>query len=625
MVCIFHVVFSLRFACMKFMISPSESWSRVGGTTILVICALALTGCIPGLGKNSDSDGGGGGQQQPPAPETVESDGFWRPNTLGEPLAKKVIERPTDNGPAKARLEVVSLDSDGKSARMVAAWLPPVEGNYLEGSELQTELATVSDMPFIRLLDFNSQELLTSYEGEKLQYSDNFKNEPNPQPTGPGEFQRAYSNCTCSNIPKTEDYQGGKPETVPLFYADFPTPSSDSVGISFGDNAAVLTDVKLSENQRYEVPKLTDIDYRWAHQEDLSNPYGGGAIFERRFPMSLVTESVMDTSVSDRGDSSALNVSADVLFDFDSDKVKNSDSKLIDGIANELKKSAAGQKVIIEGHTDDEGDEKYNVDLSNRRAESVKKVLEPKVGGSGISFETKGFGESQPILPNRTASGDAIKKNQAKNRRVSFSYKPQGDIDPNVDTGKKISDLKKMKPGDSTDALASGIVPSPKDTDAPEMQLDIKEIEEYGEFLRVTFDLRTASGQDIERAFTQGANIDRNMAFGNNPVTHYRDIPTTIDMQLWDKSSNLLAHSVTAGPLDCLCSRSVRPTDEEKARGEAVEMFAFFPKKGITSDTLTLRVGGMSQLEFNRNGSTGQSGAPSGEPSHSTSEPTSTP
>ena len=608
---------------MKPLIIPPVYRPRLSVLATLILATMVLTGCIPGLGKNSD--GSGGGQQQPPAPEMVESDGFWRPNTLGEPLAKKVIERPTDDGPAKARLEVVSLDSDGKSARMVAAWLPPVEGIFLEGSELQTELATVSDMPFIRLLDFNSQELLTSYEGEKMQYSDNFKNEPNPHETGADDSQRAYSNCTCSNIPKTEDYQGEKPETVPLFYADFPAPSSDSVGIAFGDNAAVLTDVKLSESQRYEVPKLTDIDYRWAHQEDLSNPYGGGAIYERRFPMSLVTESVMDTSVSDRGDLSALNVSSDVLFDFDSDKVKDSDSKLINGIANELKKSAAGQKVTIEGHTDDEGDEKYNVDLSNRRAESVKKVLEPKVSGSGISFETKGFGESQPILPNRTASGDPIKKNQAKNRRVSFSYKPQGDIDPNVDTGKKISDLKKMKPGDSTDTLASGIVPSPKDTDAPEMQLDIKVIEEYGEFLKVTFAVKTASGQDVERAFTQGADIEGKMSFGNNPVTHYRDTPTTIDMQLWDKSNNLLAHSVTAGPLDCLCSRSVRPTDKEKARGEAVEMYAFFPKKGITSDTLTLRVGGMSQMEFNRKGSSGQSGAQSGEPSQSTSESTSTP
>ncbi|MGX6451660.1 OmpA family protein [Brevibacterium paucivorans] len=582
---------------MKPLKVPSLYRPRLNVLATVILAAMVLTGCIPGIGK--DGDGGGDGQQ-PPAPEVVESDGFWRPNTLGEPLAKKVIERPTDDGPAKARLEVVSLDSDGKSVRMVAAWLPPVEGNFLEGSELQTELATVSDMPFIRLLDFNSQELLTSYEGEKMQYSDNFKNEPNPQPTGPGEFQRAYSNCTCSNLPNTEDYQGGKPERVPLFYADFPSPSADSVGIAFGDNAAVLTDVKLSENQRYEAPKLTEIDYRWAHQEDLSNPYGGGAIFERRFPMSLVTESVMDTSVSNRGDSSALNVSADVLFDFDSDKVKDSDSKLIDSIAKELKKSAAGQKVTIEGHTDDEGDEKYNVDLSNRRAESVKKVLEPKVSSSGVSFETKGFGESQPILPNRTASGDAIKKNQAKNRRVSFSYKPQKDIDPNVDTGKKISDLEKMKKGDSTDALASGIVPTPKGSNTPEMQLDVKDIQEQGEFLKLAFAVKTASGQDIDDAFTHVSSDEKVVPFGLNLVNLRRDTPSFADTQLWDKSNNLLARSVTAGSFDCLCSQSVRPTDESKARGEAVEMYAYFPKKGITSDTLTLRVGGKSQLEFNR-------------------------
>ena len=599
---------------MKPLKVPSLYRPRLNVLATVILATVVLSGCIPGIGRNGD---GGGGGQQPPAPEVVESDGFWRPNTLGEPLAKKVIERPTDDGPAKARLEVVSLDSDGKSVRMVAAWLPPVEGKYLEASEVQTELATVSDSPFVRLLDFKDQMLLSSYEGGKMRYSDDFKNEPNPQATGADEFQKAYSNCTCSDIPETEDYQGKKPESVPLFYADFPAPGSDSVGITFGDNAAVFTDVKLSENQRYELPKLTHINFRWAHQEDLSNPYGGGALFERRFPMSLVTESVMDTSVSDRGDSSALNVSADVLFDFDSDKVKDSDSKLVDGIANELKKSASGQKVTVEGHTDDEGDEKYNVDLSNRRAESVKKVLEPKVKGSGITFETKGFGESKPILPNRTASGDAIKKNQAKNRRVSFSYKPQGDIDPNVDTGKKISDLAKMKPGDSTDALASGIVPSPKNSDAPEMQLDIKEIEEYDAFLKVSFALRTESGQDVERAFTQGANIEDSLPFGNNPVTHYRDTPTTIDMQLWDKSSNLLAHAVTAGPLDCLCSRSVRPTDKDKARGEAVEMYAFFPKKGITSDTLALRVGGKSQLEFNRT-------QPAGTPHPSTPRPSPT-
>lgn len=608
---------------MNPLVIPAVSRPRLSVLATLILATIVLTGCIPGLGKSGD--GGGGGEQQPPAPEMVESDGFWRPNTLGEPLAKKVIERPTDDGPAKARLEVLSLDSDGKSARMVAAWLPPIEGKHLKGSELQTAFGSGFEMPHIRLADFRNEELLIPYETSDDLFSDEFKDDPSPKEGGDDEFQKYSAKCACSSIPSVAEDVTQKPEEISLFYADFPAPKSESVGISFGDNAAFLDDVPMSQGKHFNVPELAKVNFRWFNQQDLSNPYGGGAILEQRLPMSLVTESVTDTSVSDRGDSSALNVSSDVLFNFDSDKVKDSDSKLINGIANELKKSAVGQKVTIEGHTDDEGDEKYNVDLSNRRAESVKKVLEPKVGGSGITLETKGFGESQPILPNRTAGGDAIKKNQAKNRRVSFSYKPQGDIDPNVETGKKISDLEKMKPGDSTDALASGIVPTPKGSNTPEMQLDIKDIQEQGEFLKVTFAVKTASGQDIDNAFSHVSSDEEVVPFGLNLVNPLRDTPSFADTQLWDKSNNLLARSVTAGSFDCLCSQSVRPTDESKARGEAVEMYAYFPKKGITSDTLTLRVGDKSQLEFNRNGSTGQSGAPSGEPSQSTFEPTSTP
>lgn len=599
---------------MKLFLSPSFSQLRMRTLAILAIVAVALTGCIPGLGRGSDNGGG----QQPPAPEVVESDGFWRPNTLGEPLAKKVIERPTDDGPAKARLEVVSLDSDGKSARMVAAWLPPVEGKHLEGSELQTAYGNGLEMPHIRLADFGDEKLLIPYETSDDLFLDEFKHDPNPKEGGDDEFQKYSAKCACSNIPSVTEDVTQKPEEISLFYADFPAPKSESVGISFGDNAAFLDSVPMSQGKHFKVPELAKVDFRWFNQKDLSNPYGGGAVLEQRLPMSLVTESVTDTSVSDRGDMSALNVSADVLFDFDSDKVKDSDSKLIDSIAKELKKSAAGQKVAIEGHTDDEGDEKYNVDLSNRRAESVKKVLEPKVSSSGISFETKGFGESQPILPNRTASGDAIKKNQAKNRRVSFSYKPQEDIDPNVDAGKKISDLEKMKKGDSTDALASGIVPTPKGSNTPEMQLDVKDIQEQGEFLKLTFAVKTASGQDIDDAFTHVSSDEKVVPFGLNLVNLRRDTPSFAHTQLWDKSNNLLARSVTAGSFDCLCSQSVRPTDESKARGEAVEMYAYFPKKGITSDTLTLRVGGKSQLEFNRTQSAGAPNSSTPRPSPTT-------
>ena len=56
-------------------------------TFALILC-VAVAACNP-LAPKGDSGGNddGKGGDQPPAPEVVESDGFWRPNTLGEPVA----------------------------------------------------------------------------------------------------------------------------------------------------------------------------------------------------------------------------------------------------------------------------------------------------------------------------------------------------------------------------------------------------------------------------------------------------------------------------------------------------------------------------------------------------------
>ena len=69
-------------------------------------------------------------------------------------------------------------------------------------------------------------------------------------------------------------------------------------------------------------------------------------------------------------------------------------------------------KVEIQGHTDNTGSEEYNLKLSQRRAEAVRKVLIEKYGISPDRVIAKGYGESMPIAPNDTEEG------RAKNRRV---------------------------------------------------------------------------------------------------------------------------------------------------------------------------------------------------------------
>ena len=69
-------------------------------------------------------------------------------------------------------------------------------------------------------------------------------------------------------------------------------------------------------------------------------------------------------------------------------------------------------KVEIQGHTDSVGSAKYNLKLSQKRAEAVKKVLVEKYGISPDRIIAKGYGESMPVAPNDTEEG------RAKNRRV---------------------------------------------------------------------------------------------------------------------------------------------------------------------------------------------------------------
>lgn len=70
-------------------------------------------------------------------------------------------------------------------------------------------------------------------------------------------------------------------------------------------------------------------------------------------------------------------------------------------------------RVQIQGHTDNQGNDSYNKDLSARRAAAVLAYLVTK-GIPAARLESAGFGEDQPVLDNKTAKG------RAANRRVAF-------------------------------------------------------------------------------------------------------------------------------------------------------------------------------------------------------------
>ncbi|MFN8007342.1 MAG: OmpA family protein [Terriglobia bacterium] len=102
-----------------------------------------------------------------------------------------------------------------------------------------------------------------------------------------------------------------------------------------------------------------------------------------------------------------------ILFDVNSDRVKPESYGAMKEIASVLKENPE-LKVKVVGHTDSDGDDAKNLDLSKRRANSVKVVLIKEFSIEEPRLETDGKGESEPIDKNDTSAG------KANNRRVEF-------------------------------------------------------------------------------------------------------------------------------------------------------------------------------------------------------------
>ncbi|TKS63925.1 MAG: hypothetical protein EWM73_00995 [Nitrospira sp.] len=101
-----------------------------------------------------------------------------------------------------------------------------------------------------------------------------------------------------------------------------------------------------------------------------------------------------------------------IFFDFNKADVKPAMQEQLTEIAKALA-AVPDQNLLIEGHTDSDGPSEYNLILSEKRAQSVRSIL--LAGGIPAErIETKGYGQTNPVAPNSTATG------KAQNRRVEI-------------------------------------------------------------------------------------------------------------------------------------------------------------------------------------------------------------
>jgi outer membrane protein OmpA-like peptidoglycan-associated protein len=107
-----------------------------------------------------------------------------------------------------------------------------------------------------------------------------------------------------------------------------------------------------------------------------------------------------------------------LYFEYDSADLHPRAQKQLEIVAG-LLKSDASKKLKIAGHTDAMGAEDYNISLSQRRAEEVKKRL-AALGVSAGQVVTEALGKTQPLSPNYKADGTDDPEGRSKNRRAEI-------------------------------------------------------------------------------------------------------------------------------------------------------------------------------------------------------------
>ncbi|GAB3492694.1 OmpA family protein [Flexivirga lutea] len=120
------------------------------------------------------------------------------------------------------------------------------------------------------------------------------------------------------------------------------------------------------------------------------------------------------------GDTSTVDLNADVLFAYGSAKLTPAGEQVVDQTAISIKSHVDGKTVAVVGNTDSMGSDAFNLKLGKRRADAVAAQLRSKL--PGIQLKIASNGESQPIAANTAPDGSDNPTGRAKNRRVTISW-----------------------------------------------------------------------------------------------------------------------------------------------------------------------------------------------------------
>lgn len=122
---------------------------------------------------------------------------------------------------------------------------------------------------------------------------------------------------------------------------------------------------------------------------------------EGRFVQKIRGRPTRSLSVTEREEIATLakdkpNIDLEITFDYNSTEISAKSLPSVQALGKALTSSdLKGSTFVVAGHTDAAGGEAYNQDLSERRADSIKRYLTDKFGIAGADLVTVGYGKSK--------------------------------------------------------------------------------------------------------------------------------------------------------------------------------------------------------------------------------------
>lgn len=213
-----------------------------------------------------------------------------------------------------------------------------------------------------------------------------------------------------------ELYEEARPKSVAILKGELKAPDGSpitdaTIEVAYENSDKVETVKVNGDDGKYAVVVKTEVP-----QDIMISVKKEGAAFDSK----LITKEEVakkedrvnnDLAVKELKVGEAYTIN-DILYDYNSDVLKDKAKFILREFARYMK-SNEQIEITIQGHTDSDGDDAKNLDLSDRRAKGVKDYL-VSLGIDESRLEAKGLGETQPKVANDTA------ENKAKNRRTDF-------------------------------------------------------------------------------------------------------------------------------------------------------------------------------------------------------------